>query len=398
MLYAYFAIVLLNFDLCPEITKMTPDDLPTNKFKEAYKTFLALLEKSPKIQQLKKILSNKKEISKTTLQSLLFLFNPEFINLLKVVSKDIIKNDLLQNISFKENPNENLEKIITQTDSKKLDILGEAVNKQIEQFDLIAAYNYYSKNNNNQSPDLAENTQNGYIKTVLSFHTFHTFYTNAVESSIYDEYYVACFSEKKDDSTMWGHYAEGHQGICLVFEIDIKDTGSQLFMDNGRKIDFLKVNYTDDPLNINIFENMGYIPIPKLNKYWLTHDEDISPLSSFYSNSEYPKKYWERYTKKTTLKSTHWFRENEYRAVMNLSLLDKQKLKPSARILKYDISQLTGIIFGMRTPEQIKLDLIKALDEILSKSQKQSFKFYQAGYETKNNQLTISELTLIKLS
>ena len=36
---------------------------------------------------------------------------------------------------------------------------------------------------------------------------------------------VCCFSEKFDDLTMWGHYADSHRGFCLEFRLNLRRPG-----------------------------------------------------------------------------------------------------------------------------------------------------------------------------
>jgi Protein of unknown function (DUF2971) len=41
---------------------------------------------------------------------------------------------------------------------------------------------------------------------------------HAIEELLLDETGMVCLSEVKDDILMWSHYADGHRGVCLVFE------------------------------------------------------------------------------------------------------------------------------------------------------------------------------------
>lgn len=52
---------------------------------------------------------------------------------------------------------------------------------------------------------------------------FPKVYIDQMKDMIYPESYVVCFSGKNDDSAMWGNYANGHQGVCLVYETDEAD-------------------------------------------------------------------------------------------------------------------------------------------------------------------------------
>ena len=42
---------------------------------------------------------------------------------------------------------------------------------------------------------------------------------NAVQAIKISEVHICCFSEVNNHPLMWGHYADGHRGICLVFDL-----------------------------------------------------------------------------------------------------------------------------------------------------------------------------------
>lgn len=47
---------------------------------------------------------------------------------------------------------------------------------------------------------------------------FPKVYVEQMKEMIYPESYVVCFSEKNNDSSMWGNYADCHKGVCLIYE------------------------------------------------------------------------------------------------------------------------------------------------------------------------------------
>lgn len=47
-------------------------------------------------------------------------------------------------------------------------------------------------------------------------------------------YYITCFSETRDDTLMWGHYANSHKGFCV--EYDFKELIKEEFSKNINKI------------------------------------------------------------------------------------------------------------------------------------------------------------------
>ncbi|TYA78668.1 DUF2971 domain-containing protein [Seonamhaeicola marinus] len=54
-----------------------------------------------------------------------------------------------------------------------------------------------------------------------------------------DNLVMACFSTKKNCPVMFAHYADNHSGVCLEYEVDIRD--------------FFKVNYVENYPKLQIF-------------------------------------------------------------------------------------------------------------------------------------------------
>ncbi len=189
--------------------------------------------------------------------------------------------------------------------------------------------------------------------------------------------YVTCFSEANDDFLMWSHYASKHSGVCLEFSLDnagmfpyesigsrICDsekykermsewkTNSFIFWDNIQK-----VNYGNEQPFINfydfaaVFDNEYDCDLIGLSKSW-TH-KYAHKLESVFSN-----------------KTRHWKYENEWRAIeINF---DKFK-EPEERIRKYPIESLSGIYFGVNTPENMRNRIYKLLN-----AKSKEIKFYES--------------------
>lgn len=81
-----------------------------------------------------------------------------------------------------------------------------------------------------------------------------------------ENFRVACFSADGKNDLMWAHYADEHNGVCLVYEIDqlIAENGCALFVERGDsscsyggdKVKFLfdKVIYSDNKLPLEILD------------------------------------------------------------------------------------------------------------------------------------------------
>jgi hypothetical protein len=124
------------------------------------------------------------------------------------------------------------------------------------------------------------------------------------EKKIY-EMGVVCFSKANDSILMWAHYGDHNKGMCLEFTFK----NGQILPNTG----FREVKYTE------------YYPEIDLEKVW--HENGLAKV------------LW--------TKSKEWEHEKELRQI-RIS---------GNELIDYPI-QLSGIIFGLRTPENEK-ELIK---------------------------------------
>ena len=53
-------------------------------------------------------------------------------------------------------------------------------------------------------------------------------YLQKLETLLYPQWYVATFSKDFQNSSMWGHYADNHKGVCLIFESEIVDNANNI--------------------------------------------------------------------------------------------------------------------------------------------------------------------------
>ena len=138
-------------------------------------------------------------------------------------------------------------------------------------------------------------------------------------NEMYQNSGVCCFSERKDNILLWGHYADNHKGVCLKFSNDI----SKIATMTG------KVNYRDKYEKASFFNDKG--------------------------NAVYHLIF---------TKSKDWNYEREIRCVR---ILDYGKTD-------FSIEYLTEIIFGCRTEKSI----IKKIKNEVSKLKLNHIKLSQA--------------------
>ena len=161
---------------------------------------------------------------------------------------------------------------------------------------------------------------------------------------------VACFSQNNTDFLMWSHYASGHTGICLEFELHAvpnKNDTLQIPLLSKVPIDGEFIEWMDkvDMVNychsISQLDFYNYLPV-----FDNTGDVDLMHLS---------KSYWHQYAdgiKKVFLeKLSPWCEEREWRIVH----IHFQKTMPEDRILNFNRSSLTGVYFGAKSSEETRI-------------------------------------------
>lgn len=81
---------------------------------------------------------------------------------------------------------------------------------------------------------------------------------------------IACFSEHYDSMLMWGHYAQGHTGICVEYEMPLfcslpmECVYSSDYAPGGNCISLLPVVYREDRYDyslgvVNYYKNLSYL-------------------------------------------------------------------------------------------------------------------------------------------
>ena len=88
---------------------------------------------------------------------------------------------------------------------KGLDALFWAGEAQFEQVALLAQANV---------PNRAKKAPLLFLSGI-----FPRAYLSALDKVVFSDWYVACFSSRPDNHSMWSTYADGHRGVCLMFKV-----------------------------------------------------------------------------------------------------------------------------------------------------------------------------------
>ncbi|WP_444893460.1 hypothetical protein ACJJIE_02685 [Microbulbifer sp. TRSA001] len=271
----------------------------------------------------------------------------------------------------------------------------------------------FSKLKNQQSQTSLMYRYNGIMdddesKNLLAI-DFPDEYISRIEKLVFPEWYTACFMSECTNSSIWGSYANNHTGACLIFNTEEENECSYLRLTcksgmnaNSKpsygltRFNFFSIDYTEGFGEIDFFRMLGRLPIPKLNSTWYSLDGKMSSCADDMATSEdkWRKEYWDRFYRSITKKTEDWKFENEHRLILSGQSDYSSK---EDRTLKYEFKSLKGIIFGIKTPIERKIEVIRIIEKKCKENNRNDFKFYQAHYCPTKGNITHTELSLIQL-
>ena len=300
--------------------------------------------------------------------------------------KQVLTNSFFSSIKEKENQLEGEEFIdaIFNIGSSFLDITQRTL--------CIALKNYHITQKNK-----------GKISSLMVVDNYFT----VLESLTFPYRCIASFTQYCNNTAVWGHYSDGHKGICLKFKTQkLKDGGIGLPLKNHSYfntqsesvIPFKKIIYQRKYPEIDFFQSMGVLPIYILEKQWFSDQQGNQTSSAnFMKNEEiWRNNYWKKFDQKTSIKLKEWEYEHEYRLVIPSFFSDIKK--KSNRIFKYNFSSLEGIIFGIKTSNEEKLEIMKVIIDKCKKKSRTDFKFYQAYYNSKKGLIENKKMEITNLN
>lgn len=226
-------------------------------------------------------------------------------------------------------------------------------------------------------------------------------FSQQIDYLIYPRWYVACFMKNCSNPAIWASYGENHKGICLIYEskthkktdclsfhnlppefVKAYNYGKpkdQIFLSVPIQLPLIKVNYKPTLLKSNFFTSIFNERKEWVLSYW--HTSSAAEISKYSTRptsdlSKQLSDYKKQYELSITTKTTHWENEDESRVI--LSGFD---WPPSERQLKFSFSELKGLVFGINTPDEIKIKIIKKIETHCIKHHRSDFKFYQAQFD-----------------
>ena len=233
---------------------------------------------------------------------------------------------------------------------------------------------------------------------------FSRVYLSQLTQLLYPNWYTACFSKSCNNAATWASYGDDHKGVCLVFEVESDSGRSALTVNmfnrhdgnsdqrNLRRELFHDVSYGPDITEVDFFRSLGRLPEQKLIETW--YSDERGNLSECATHLEddielWRGKYWNRFLPAIIQKGADWQHEKETRLII-YGLMDD--LSPKERIATYEFSSLVGIIFGIRTPDSEKIQMIDIVRKKCVEHRCDRFVFWQAYYSRKMDQIGKYEL------
>lgn len=250
---------------------------------------------------------------------------------------------------------------------------------------------------------VAANSDNPYFLNMASASVMRTLNLYKPQSN----YYVS-FSKRCDEPLMWSHYANRHEGFCLVFRsIDgalhqnklakkdsiRRDTPNSFSPSISQEIPskflFQDIEYPQTVELLNAFDRFPQL----ISMRNLSEEERITLVSK--QESHYFQKH------------NSWGYEEESRITLRAPhpwlFGDRIEYTPQERLLRYEPSQLVGLILGARMSESNKTRIRQIIEDRSEHIARQTnykrvifdFLLQEAKLSTRHRQITIAPIQFI---
>ncbi|MCY1300796.1 hypothetical protein D9M69_449080 [compost metagenome] len=227
-----------------------------------------------------------------------------------------------------------------------------------------------------------------------------------LEKLSFPDWYVACFMSECTDSSIWGAYGNHHKAVCLKFKAEgIPDSrkltlstpslGTDGVLWTPSSFEFKKVSYDADFVQVDFFRSIGMRSVIQLNRDWYVDELGSKSSCADFIHKDvdgWRESYWRNYLDGVTVKLGDWKRENEYRLVQYSTIMDLGDLE--LRKLRYDFNSLEGVIFGINTSLEHKVEIVRKVRGICAKYERKEFSFYQARYDSSARKIRVDKIDI----
>jgi hypothetical protein len=220
---------------------------------------------------------------------------------------------------------------------------------------------------------------------------FVSHYLKGLRTLMHPDWYTACFMDQISNASVWGHYANGHRDVCLKFRATDTNGPDALRLRvptglnrsgptwNNVPIAFKAVSYVPTVVRINFFTSMGSVPTPTLNKVWRvsrTGARSLTEREVHEDEDRWRAEHWKDFETSITTKLEDWADEHEYRLTFWSDFNDLSP--PEMRKMKYAFADLEGIVFGIKTSDSDKREIIRIVQRKCAETGRKDFEFLQA--------------------
>jgi len=415
LLRAYMECLLMTEDDFEQPTicgALTETDLPTDAYRSLYRETVEMFFSEDRVRQWFEILSEWSE--PVCKEQLLFHLSHVHQFAIQAVIAAFAKNGVLPGPAPQIPPTARLN-LETLRDLKSrpegraavMDLLWEVGAEIISQQNLRLMYN--------QRTQASAQTSKKRDWLMLQFPAH---YIDAlIEWLIHPPWYTACFSSSCDNASMWSTYADHHRGMALMFSVEEDPsgdcslplegvTGSSFVAGRDPKSTPLfgvsphrlhRVNYSTGATRVDFFRFISQLPHPSLLRtWWCDENSHLSPrVADVGSDMEkWRNELWGFFDESATRKLPDWEHEREYRVVV-ADILGSRRKYP---FLKYDFGSLAGVVFGMRTSIDDKMEVMKIMESKCRARGRTDFQFLEARYSSSAGRLIISTMDLLRFA
>jgi hypothetical protein len=142
----------------------------------------------------------------------------------------------------------------------------------------------------------------------MLIHTFVERYLKQIEQLLFSDNYIACFSKKHTNPSMWAHYADAHAGVCLKFKIEKVEGAYSINLVKNKSVVTHKlhpVSYKSEYPEIDFFRSIGRLSVSNLRKFW--YSDELGQLSDcagdvLHDQDSWRKNYWSQQMLSSTVK------------------------------------------------------------------------------------------------
>jgi hypothetical protein len=286
------------------------------------------------------------------------------------------------------------------TDAALVDAIFAAAGEVKFQADLLHHYNQW-----------AEHAAPGDLAGRFLLFDFSWRYLDAIVNELlHPRWYAVCFAGRCNNAAMWSAYADGHRGVALKFRAAESNEGLTIPLQavlgtsttpagtqevaNAVHARLYQVRYTEGPLTWDFFTQLGQLSRKDLAFWHQGQDGQVSAIAveSEVGSDAWRARYWDRCRESVTVKLQDWAHEQEHRLV----LWDMLGTVERNRMARYDFGSLCGVVFGMRTPTEEKLRIMRILQAKCAAAKRDDFELFQADYSPKSNRIELRPLPLLR--